>query len=310
MTKRAFFVLLSLLLAPAAVSAIGLSANGRPFHFHIPPQLPAGPRPLVILLHGYQTDATQQEAYLQIKAETDPRGVYYAYLDGTRDGAGRPFWNGAGCCQILTFPAAPIPDVEYIDAVLDRIIAAAAERHPASPVDPNRIFIIGHSNGAFMAHRYACERPRVAAIATLSGAQWNGCPAVAPSRVSVLHIHATNDILIPFYGRSIAGIEVVKGARRTVWSWFLRNGCTGPNGEFTFMPNANGNRIDLASSITGFETEQFAPPDSSCPSDGKVELWQMNGPTVLSLSGHIPTFWPGVFARRTIDWLMAHPKLP
>ena len=308
--KRALLVLLVLCAFPRAAPAIGWSVRGRPFHFHFPPAIPDGPRPLVLLLPGYKTTSAQQEEYLQLKPETDARGMYYAYLDGTRDAAGNPFWNGAGCCQILTFPAAPILDVEYIDAVLDRIIAEMTLRFPRSPVDLNRIFIIGHSSGGFMAHRYACERPRVAAIASLSGAQWNGCPATPPSHVSVLHIHATNDLLIPFYGRSIAGIETLKGARRTVWSWFLRNRCSGDQREFFFMPTSGGPLSDFASSIPGDETESLKPPAGNCPRDGEVELWQLNGPTVRNLSGHIPTFHPGVFARRTIEWLMAHPKLP
>jgi polyhydroxybutyrate depolymerase len=40
--------------------------------------------------------------------------------------------------------------VAYLGAVIDDVAAHYT-------VDPKRFFVIGHSNGGFMAHRLACE---------------------------------------------------------------------------------------------------------------------------------------------------------
>lgn len=62
-------------------------------------------------------------------------------------------------------------------------------------VDARRVYLVGNSNGAFMAHRYACEHPaRIAAIAGLVGAMRTGPSVCSPAAgVSILHIHGDAD---------------------------------------------------------------------------------------------------------------------
>ena len=67
------------------------------------------------------------------------------------------------------------------------------------PVDPDRIYFAGHSNGAMMSYRYACERPGVvAAIVAVSGPLMiDRCDA---SGLKVLHIHGQLDNHVPVTG--------------------------------------------------------------------------------------------------------------
>src|SRR5256885_422545 len=179
----------------ASVPAVALAAHpyvrnptitwgdDRPFVMHLPPDSkldPAG-RPLIILLPGYKTSATMQEAYLQLRVKTDRERIVFAALEGSHDQFNGQFWNGGACCQIFSSSTDWwVDDVGYVDRVMTAIINEVAQNLNAAGVpysiDLNRIFIIGHSSGSFMAHRYACSSTggpdgasRVAAIVGLSG---------------------------------------------------------------------------------------------------------------------------------------------
>ena len=78
------------------------------------------------------------------------------------------FWNATEAC--CNFWNNPVDDVAYFNASVDD----ASTRYN---VDPHRSFVIsfviGHSNGAFMAHRLACEASdRLGGSASLAGAAW------------------------------------------------------------------------------------------------------------------------------------------
>ena len=360
-------------LATHDASATGHVAGGsnpRLFHAHVPAPAPPPPppgkdpkgnpvpnvgpvptgstkMPLVILLHGLAVDATMQDMFFQLRTIADQRHFAFAYLDGTRNGAGLQFWNATdGCCQFPSNPnfaaafahglhglvgalaatvgGPPVDDVGYINSVIDVMTATY-------PIDEKRIFLVAHSNGGFMAHRFACESPRVAAIADLAGAQWLDaakCPGT--HKVSVLHIHDTADEIIPYGGGTPVlspifspGMNIVypniavPSARETVARWARRDDCR-PN------PTVVGPRVDLESRVPGAETtmERF-----DCPAPYGVELWTIDGglPQTASLLGtdsaHIPRFYyhgmPGfheppanqpAFPDRIYDWLIAHPK--
>jgi pimeloyl-ACP methyl ester carboxylesterase len=81
---------------------------------------------------------------------------------GQQDRRGHRFWSATDACCNLDGLA--VDDVAYLRAVIRDVSA----RHA---VDPRRVFIVGHSNGGFMAHRMACEASDlVAAVVSLAGA--------------------------------------------------------------------------------------------------------------------------------------------
>src|SRR5205814_3467937 len=105
------------------------------------------PTPLLILLHGYTASGAQQEMYFKLGPVANAQGFLYAIPDGTVDGAGNRFWNATDAC--CNYFGSAVDDVAYLGAIMDDV----GTRYN---VDPKPIFVVGHSNGGFMAHRLAC----------------------------------------------------------------------------------------------------------------------------------------------------------
>jgi polyhydroxybutyrate depolymerase len=241
---------------------------------------PAVPTPLVVALHGYSPNTTYVGAILGLDDLYDSAGFLLIEPAGTLDSQGDYFWNATDAC--CNFDANPVDDVAYIDGLVDAIEAAYN-------VDPKRVFVIGHSNGGFMAHRLACDSAdRFAAIISVAGATFEDASRCAPSRpVSVLQIHGTEDGTIAYAGAAIDG-HAYPGAVETVARWAALDGCTGAS--------TPGAAIDLTNA-TGAETDVAAY--TGCPAGGAAELWTVNGGVHLLLLTSGQPLW---------DWLSAHPR--
>ena len=134
---------------------------------------PNQPLPLVVLLHGYSSSAAQTGGALGLGNLATSRQFFYAAPDGTVDAYGNRFWNATDAC--CNFGGSQVDDVAYLMAVVDDM----ASKYP---IDPKRIFFIGHSNGAFMTQRMACEHAeRLAAVVSIAGAQNNNLARCTPS---------------------------------------------------------------------------------------------------------------------------------
>ncbi|HEX6835071.1 MAG TPA: PHB depolymerase family esterase, partial [Polyangia bacterium] len=107
------------------------------------------PAPLIMLLHGYSANGFAQDAYFGFMQLANDRGVYVAHPDGTIDASGEHFWNATDAC--CDFGNTGVDDVAYLNAVVDDM-----EAH--FNIDKKRVFFVGHSNGAFMSHRMACDK--------------------------------------------------------------------------------------------------------------------------------------------------------
>ena len=204
----------SLMLAGAARAAEStVSHGGREIIVYLPSHLPPpGSRALVVVLHGGLGNAAriagrQAEGALNMDEVADKRGFIVAYLNGTpvaRMLSDRMLgWNaGGGCCGL---PAKnDVDDVGYIKGAVDDLVGKYG-------VDRSQVFGIGHSNGAMMAQRVACETTLFAAIVAVSGPlnlDASRCPATAGHRV--LAIHGADDQNVPIDGgRGTKGISGV-----------------------------------------------------------------------------------------------------
>jgi len=245
------------------------------------------PLPLVVVLHGYGVNHFIEGAYLGLESQLDARHFFYAAPDGTLDPTGNRFWNATdACCDLY---GSGVDDVAYLTAVIH-------DMESRYPVDPERVFLVGHSNGAFMAQRMACDRASdVAAVVSLAGAQWNDASRCNPSEaVSVVEVHGDADTTIPYGGGTAdpdAGTAPFPSALQAVATWAGKDSCTND------LTDA-GPTYDLDTMLAGDET-RVARYDS-CPR-GDVELWTIEG------GSHIPALgnqWP----QAPLDWLFAHPK--
>ena len=113
-------------------------------------------------------------------------------------------------------------DVAFIKALIDRMKADY-------PIDPNRVFIIGASNGGQMAYLAACElSSHVAAVADVIGAMLVPCHPSQP--VSVIAIHGDADEIIPIDGGKVEYCPPLLECppfAGTMDSWRQIDGCIG-----------------------------------------------------------------------------------
>lgn len=258
--------------------------EGRPYVLVVPTEYdPEIAAPLVVLLHGYSADAVIQDAYFRFSPDAEEHGYLLALPDGVTDTAGNQFWNATDAC--CNFGGDPVDDVAYLGALIDDVQAQYN-------VDAKRVFVVGHSNGGFMAHRLACDiGERIAAIVSLAGATWDdatACPAETP--VNILQVHGTDDDTILFDGGDNLGF-VYPSANETVAQWAANNGCSGEL--------AQDGTADLEIALAGEET--LLNTYAQCPPGGQVALWTIEG------GGHIPAFDDG-WADAVWAYLDAHPK--
>jgi len=276
--------------APPSTAAEGVATNvtltvaDRPFQVHRPAGYRSGiAAPLVILLHGYTATGAKQESYLKLTAESDRRGFLYAYPDSTADHEGNTFWNATdACCDLY---GSNVDDSGYLSRVIDAVKARFT-------VDAKRVYLVGHSNGGFMAYRMACDHAdQITAIVSLAGAMWSDVSRCQPSRpVSVLEIHGTADETIPFDGGRIAR-HAYPSVTTTVADWRHLDGCAD-----TPSPNPPAAQ-DLVGDVAGAETTAVVYAND-CRAGTRVELWTMAGAT------HVPPFTPA-FAPAVLDFLYA-----
>jgi len=256
----------------------------RPVTLQVPTTYDAGePAPLLIILHGYGANGFFQQQYLKLGQLVESQGVLMAAPDGTVDDGGRRFWNAtAACCN---FFASTVDDVAYIRNLI-------AEIRTDYNVDRRRIYLFGHSNGGFMAHRLACAAAsEVAAIVSLAGATFDDPTDCAPAQpVSILDIHGTNDGTISYEGGQI-GSNGYPSAEETLARWQIYNRC----------------RSELIADAATLDVDRLAGNETTmtrydgCASASAVELWTIQG------GAHQPTLTPS-FPNLVWQWLSAHPK--
>ncbi len=255
----------------------------RPYQLVVPSSDARAPRPLVLLLHGYSDDAASIESYFGGSALAERENVLLAIPQGTKDPLGLRFWNaGPACCN---FSKSDVDDVAYLTHVIDEVEAE-------HDVDPSQIFVIGHSNGGFMAHRLACElSSRLAGIASLAGAApMTGC--TTDDEVAVLQIHGDEDETISYEGGEFLGPDTAyPSARETVAGWAKRDGCEPGAVDDTVS-------LDLVTPTNVGDTTISRHPGCR---GGAAELWTIHGGT------HIPELAPS-FTTGVYRFLADHPR--
>ncbi|MFW7382104.1 MAG: alpha/beta hydrolase family esterase [Oligoflexus sp.] len=168
----------------------------------------------LLLLHGYGSGANETIFYLE--ADLLQAQAEYITLapEGTINTEGRRFWNATPeCCG----PAEPsVNDSAYLQS----LIAQAKDQYS---VDPAKIYVIGISNGGFMAYRLACDtKGLLRGIVSIAGtmfADTSTCQNKDP--ISVLQIHGTRDKVIPFADIG----QRYPGARASAEFWATNNEC-------------------------------------------------------------------------------------
>lgn len=253
----------------------------------------AQPTTLVLVLHGLGAEGWLQAAFFGLDRLAEEEGALVLAPTGTPmpndqwlANEGAPFWNATDVC--CDFAQTGVDDAGYLAGLVRDVIAEYN-------VDEGRVFVVGHSNGGFMAYRLACEHAELfAGVVSVAGATFDDPTRCAPSRpVSVLQIHGTEDDIIYFEGEEIGGY-VYPSATKTVESWGGYDGCTGPLG-----PAGAAFEIEL----TNDGPETTARRFTGCPERVDAELWAMTG------EGHVPAFG-FEFRRELAGWFASHARVP
>ncbi len=215
--------------------------------------------PLVINLHGYTSNAFEQEVYGDFRPIADTANFILIHPDGTQDASGTTFWNAFGS------PTETVDDIGFLSALIDTI---AAEFN----IDLDRVYSTGMSNGGFMSYTLACQLShRIAAIASVTGTMvtpnLNACNCQHP--MPVMQIHGTADPTVPYLGSPQGFV----GVQDLVEYWAAFNNC-GTTPTQTAVPN-----IDMTDGCTA---DRFVY--SGGDAGTSVELYRVNG------GGHT---WPG-----------------
>jgi polyhydroxybutyrate depolymerase len=213
--------------------------------------------PLVLVLAGAGDEGTDTAEWLGFTQLAMDQGVFLVAPDADPLSA-RYVWDPSP----VHFPHF---DVEYLTAIIHDLESKYS-------IDPKRVFVAGHSVGAHMAHRMACDDSAdVVAIMSLAG-QVSMVPSeCAPAHaVSVVQVHGTADQVIGYYGdlQNDPPDPTIPSAHQTVAVWARNDLCTGAIA-------ATGVTLDLDSVLAGNETtvEAYA----GCPAGIGVELWTING---------------------------------
>ena len=275
--------------APAAEEPVDLSPLGgdRPVEPYVPASYrPGTPAPLVLLLHGFGASGLLQELVFRLREVSEDRGFVYLMPDGTLNQDGRRFWNATDAC--CNFYGSDVDDVAYLRGLIE-------EAKGRFSIDSKRVYLVGHSNGGFMAHRMACdEAGLVAAIASLAGSTWLDPALCKPSEaVSVLQIHGTEDTSVLYEGEGVAGGIGYPSAEETVARWAKQNGCDP-------TPDTSTPAVDFSPDVDGPETviTRYA---AGCEGQSGAELWAMVG------ERHVPGLSES-FSPAVVDFLFDHAK--
>lgn len=209
-------------------------------------------------LHGYGSDAIEQMNYTNFNnlANTKENNFILIHPQGaplnTALTSSSSHWNSGGWTIGST-----VDDVDFIDT----IIALVSQKYD---LNQNRIYSTGMSNGGFMSYHLACNlSSKIAAVASVTGSMssetYESCNPDHPT--SILQVHGSIDVTVPFDGNSALGMRSVNDVMDY---WKLYNACD----------------VDPTSIIIDyFDIEIAVQHDtySNCLNDVHVELYKIEG---------------------------------
>lgn len=251
--------------------------GNRPVMVNLPANI-SKPSPLLIMLHSASTSGAHQERYMKLAPVAKKLGMIYIAPDGTVGADGKRVWNAAkACCQKS---GSPVDDIAYITALIDEIAAKI-------PVDRSRIYMVGHSNGAFMSLTFACATGSVAAVVSLAGALDSDYTCASKKPFALLQIHGTADKTIKIDGGKMNGFTYTS-AQETLQRIALLNKC--PETSFS---QASLSKKDFDPTIPGAETT--VKELSGC--HAAVTYWR------IAQGAHSPKL-PANYAEQVLRWIL------
>jgi polyhydroxybutyrate depolymerase len=271
---------------PHAAADDAAQAFDPPAQLRLPATLEPGERvPLLLVLHGFGVSSGLLIAKAGLNRVADDKRFAYLAPEGLRDALGRPYWNaGKSCCDLDRHG---VDDVKRLRALLESNLG-----NPA--IDTQRVFVIGFSNGGFMAQRLACDvGQRLSGVISIAGAAPSAdTPCTQTTPLAFLEIHGNADPIVHYAGGTVfdrTDVSAHPSALETVKFWAQRLSCTGELHDV--------HSIDIEPYLPDSETlvQRF----DGC--HGAVELWTVTG------GGHYVALQPPALDAMW-RFVLAHPK--
>jgi polyhydroxybutyrate depolymerase len=184
------------------------------------------PAPAIIALHGALGNSERMRSIMAFDERAERDGFIVVYPEGLNGG-----WNDGRGVSFRRRPSRSEPDdVKFLTR-----LAQSLERRGLA--DPERIFVMGVSNGGMMVQRLACETADVFAgfasiIANMPVNVIERC--APPGPVPMMMINATEDTLVPYDGGRLGfrrDFGEVVSTSEMVDFWYQNNGCVGRPGR-------------------------------------------------------------------------------
>ncbi len=224
--------------------SINVDEVDRTYDIYIPNKKVNGTRPLVFLLHGHFGNAdvmtgenNKPAPYKVWLSIAEREGWYLLIPDGAIGPDNHRGWND---CRASSTVNSSMDDVKFINSLADVV----ASKHP---IDKNRIYVHGTSNGGNMAYRLAQEagnKYRAIAAIVSQMSEKSKCTALMHP-ISVLIMNGTKDPILPYQGGEVGKRKqdkqkrgMVISTKATVEYWLENNAITSPP-KITTMDNIN-----------------------------------------------------------------------
>ncbi len=262
----------------ARCESLAFGGRERTYRVYVPARLEAK-APLLVVLHGGGGGGAGMEALTErgFNRRADEAGALVVYPDGVDHG-----WNDGRQDLKTRAVRDGVDDVGFLRA----LVAALGDRYP---VDRDRVFVTGISNGGMMTLRLACDAADVfsgfvAVAASLGEDTAARCRPVAARPVAL--IDGTDDPLVPFAGGDVRVLGAhrgrVIGADATFAAFRGFAGCTSVEAEPPLDRIANDGTALVVRRAVG------------CSPGTRVVLYEVQG------GGHA---WPGG-VRYAREWLI------
>ncbi len=227
------FLITSSVFGQTTVESLEHDGVTRSYRLHLPPNFdPQESLPVVFNLHGFTSNAFQQEAYSEMNMVADSARFIVCYPDGIGN-AWNVGWNFGSTAD----------DIGFISAMIDEF----AENYN---INTNRVYSCGMSNGGFMSYHLACNlSDKIAAVASVTGSMVPGNLGDCTPEIArpIMEIHGTADATVPYGGAANIAlpIEVV------VNHWVMANDCllvtdTTDYPDINTGDNSTASRIDYS----------------------------------------------------------------
>ncbi len=204
----------------------------------------------LIALHPTVSSGKAMAAMTDLNEEADEHGFMTVYPNSYNKG-----WTTGRAETGLPVLEEPVDDLGFILALRDQLI----ESHN---VDPDRIFLTGHSSGGGLAYLLACNAPeQFAGVAVVGTLMWNfqadACESSDDGRpVNLLVIQGSNDLRFPLAGQVWPNQQPdtpyllrTLGVEQTMSLFLDRSGCnfeaTQTTETVTFTECADGVQLSL-----------------------------------------------------------------